>query len=117
MSERTHELDAAGNLLKESGGVAAKTFTYSGNHLQTMTVGALTSQYHYDSEGNLDCITAATGSPADCSPSNNAGRTGVSAFPRRCFDPRTRLSEPNPVPLPRPRLRSARSASHRCSDA
>ncbi len=44
-----------------------------------MTTGGVTAEYWYDTEGNLDCITTVTGSSSDCSPSNAAPTSGVSA--------------------------------------
>lgn len=47
-----------------------RTFRYTGNQLtEVSTASGVTGRYWYDDDGNLDCVTAAAGSQADCSPS------------------------------------------------
>ncbi|TME54491.1 MAG: RHS repeat protein [Chloroflexi bacterium] len=65
-----YDLDGAGNILTEYlNGTVSKTSTYLGNELQTTTQGGATSKYWYTPDANLDCVTTASGSQADCSPS------------------------------------------------
>ncbi|HST47873.1 DNRLRE domain-containing protein [Jatrophihabitans sp.] len=65
-----YTLDPAGNVVTEvQSDTGTTNYTYQGTQLDTATTGGVTSKSHYDSHGNLDCVTAATGSDADC---NNA---------------------------------------------
>ena len=47
-----------------------RNLRYTGNQLtQVSTSSGITGKYWYDDDANLDCITTAAGSQADCSPS------------------------------------------------
>jgi YD repeat-containing protein len=80
----TPSIVAAGNVTTEktysnasglSSGTLSKTKTsdYDGTQLTEVTQAGLTSSYHYDVVGNLDCVTTSAGSAADCSPSGSGG--------------------------------------------
>jgi YD repeat-containing protein len=71
-STTTYVLDPAGNVTTETKtGTPTRTFTYTGNQLQTVTASGVTQEYWYDPHGSLDCVTAVAGSDADCSPNDN----------------------------------------------
>ena len=65
-----YTLDPAGNIAKEiqagSSGTTTTTYTYRGPQLDTATDARGTTKSHYDTHGNLDCTTGATGTDADC---------------------------------------------------
>lgn len=68
-----YNLDPAGNILSDSTG---RSYTYDGNQMTTMTMAGQTQNYFYDPDGNLDCVTTAAGTKAECpsqpgSPSGN----------------------------------------------
>ncbi len=60
----------AGNITTQVDADGTRTRDYTGNQLTTQTVGSLTASYWYDALGNLDCVTGAGGTGADCSPSD-----------------------------------------------
>jgi RHS repeat-associated protein len=62
-----YTLDPAGNITNENNSrTGSRSYTYSSNQLQTMTAGGSTQNYFYDDEGNLDCVTTAAGTQANC---------------------------------------------------
>lgn len=61
-----YTLDPAGNVTTEVQGGATTNYTYRGTQLDTTTAGGVTTKSHYESRGNLDCITGAGGTDADC---------------------------------------------------
>ena len=67
-------LDPAGNITKETidgNSAGAKTFTYDGTQLKTVTQGSATSKYFYNPEGQLDCVTKASASACPTSGTND----------------------------------------------
>jgi RHS repeat-associated protein len=66
----TYDLDPAGNITKQvvdkAGSSTTTNFTYSGEHLKSVTTGGTTQLYFYDRLGRLDCITLEGGTAADC---------------------------------------------------
>jgi YD repeat-containing protein len=56
-----------------AGGTLAGTenSTYTGNQLTEQSVGGSVTEYHYDPNGNLDCITRADGSASTCPESDD----------------------------------------------
>jgi RHS repeat-associated protein len=66
----TYDLDPAGNITKQvvdkPGSSTTTNFTYSGEHLKSVTTGGTTQLYFYDRLGRLDCITLEGGTAADC---------------------------------------------------
>ncbi|HVE95052.1 MAG TPA: DNRLRE domain-containing protein [Acidimicrobiales bacterium] len=77
-----YALDTAGNITTETAtGQPTKTYTYAGEQLRTLTTGGSTANYFYDTDGNLDCVTTATGTQSDC-----ARATGGTVSPRLVAD-------------------------------
>ncbi|NES27985.1 DNRLRE domain-containing protein [Micromonospora terminaliae] len=62
----------AGNITTEVKNGTTTSKRYTGNQLTDITVGGAIGKYWYDDWGNLDCLTLAAGSQADCSPSELA---------------------------------------------
>ena len=58
--------------------------------LRTISAGGQSERYHYDSEGNLDCVTTGAGSQADC-PAPYGGAPAASLLRDYAFDYRDRL--------------------------
>jgi RHS repeat-associated protein len=63
----------AGNITTQSEGGVTTTRKYTANQLTEQTTNGATGKYWYDNLGNLDCVTTAAGSQADCSPSDGTG--------------------------------------------
>ena len=63
----------AGNVTTETKNGAATIRRYQANQLSEATTGGATSKFWYDPLGNLDCVTTAAGSPANCSPADGTG--------------------------------------------
>ena len=62
----------AGNVTTETKGGVTTTRRYRANQLIDATSGGVTAKYWYLPLGELDCITTAAGSQANCSPSDGA---------------------------------------------
>ncbi|WP_161557929.1 hypothetical protein [Micromonospora sicca] len=62
----------AGNVTTEVKNGTATSKRYTGDQLTDITVGGATGKYWYDDWGNLDCLTLAAGSKANCSPSDGS---------------------------------------------
>jgi RHS repeat-associated protein len=62
----SYTLDTAGNATTAVEPTGTKTMTYTGTQLTSLTVGTTTQKYWYDGNGNLDCVTTATGAQGDC---------------------------------------------------
>ena len=63
----TYTLDTAGNIQTEAqNGSTSKTYTYTGDQIRTITAGGTTSNYWYDPDGNLQCVTTSAGTQAHC---------------------------------------------------
>ena len=60
----------AGNITTQVENGVTTTRKYTAQQLTEQTSGGATGKYWYDALGNLDCVTTATGSQADCSPSD-----------------------------------------------
>ena len=60
----------AGSITTELKNGKATTRRYTSSQLTDLTVAGVTGKYWYDPLGNLDCVTLAAGSQADCSPSD-----------------------------------------------
>jgi RHS repeat-associated protein len=61
------DLDPAGNVTVEYlNGVERRSLAYVGNQLTSITAGSTVRKLHYDSEGDLDCITNGSGTATDC---------------------------------------------------
>jgi len=58
----------AGNVTTQISNGQTTTQRYTGGRLVDVTSGGVTSKYWYDEWGNLDCITTAAGSQANCNP-------------------------------------------------
>lgn len=72
-----YSLEEAGNILSETqtGRTGSSTsYSYSGNQLKTRTVAGVTGNCFYDPDGNLDCITLAAGTSADCALPSGASK-------------------------------------------
>ncbi|MDQ1743407.1 MAG: hypothetical protein QOE23_1746, partial [Pseudonocardiales bacterium] len=68
-----YTLDPAGNVLKDiESDTGTTTNTYKGIQLDTSTVGTTTTKSHYDTHGNLHCVTGASGTDADCNGTSSA---------------------------------------------
>ncbi|MDQ1740421.1 MAG: hypothetical protein QOE53_2073, partial [Pseudonocardiales bacterium] len=68
-----YTLDPAGNVVKDiQSDTGTTTYTYQGTQLDTTTSGGVTTKSHYDSHGNVNCITGATGTDADCNTTTGA---------------------------------------------
>ena len=64
----SYTLDPAGNITQEVTGGTTKTMTYTGNQIQTLSVGGSTAWYWHDpTDGNLDCVTTTSAKPTTCS--------------------------------------------------
>lgn len=66
-----YTLDSAGNVTRElvtGDGAKDVTYAYAGNQLTSATAGGSTQKYWYEPTGNLDCVTLATGTQANCVP-------------------------------------------------
>jgi RHS repeat-associated protein len=64
-----YTLDPSGNITRElvtGDGAKDVTYAYTGTQLTTVTTGGATQKYWYDPTGNLDCVTLASGSQANC---------------------------------------------------
>jgi RHS repeat-associated protein len=61
-----------GNVTTEVKNGTTTTRRYTANQLTQVTVGATTGKYWYDGAGNLDCLTLAAGTQANCSPSDDS---------------------------------------------
>jgi RHS repeat-associated protein len=60
----------AGNITTQVEGGVTTTRKYTAQQLTEQTTNGATGKYWYDSLGNLDCVTTAAGTQADCSPSD-----------------------------------------------
>jgi YD repeat-containing protein len=60
----------AGDLTTQVENGVTTTRKYTAQQLTEQTTGGATGKYWYDTLGNLDCVTTAAGSQADCSPSD-----------------------------------------------
>jgi RHS repeat-associated protein len=60
----------AGNITTQTKNGVTTTRKYQANQLTQATTSGVTVKYWYDPLGNLDCVTTATGSQANCSPSD-----------------------------------------------
>ncbi len=70
-------LDEAGNVHTETvDGTVARKYEYLGQQLRKLTEGGSTSNFFYDSDGNLDCTTTAAGTKEDCNPAAGASVSG-----------------------------------------
>jgi RHS repeat-associated protein len=67
----------AGNVTTENRYGTVTTRRYTGNRLTSATVGTTTTSFWYDPLGNLDCVTLAAGSQANCSPSGTTGSSNL----------------------------------------
>jgi RHS repeat-associated protein len=86
-----YALDPAGNVLTESlNGVEQRRFEYDGRQLTKLTAEAMVSNYFYDSEGNLDCITTGAGISDDCKTAEGAAISS-NLLARYVYDPLNRL--------------------------
>lgn len=82
-----YNLDPAGNILSDSTG---RAYTYDGNQLSTMTMAGQTQNYFYDPDGNLDCVTTAAGTKADCP--SQPGSPGGTVLQDYTYDYQQRLT-------------------------
>jgi RHS repeat-associated protein len=62
----------AGNVTTEVKNGVTTTKKYRSTQLTEITTGGVTGKYWYDDFGNVDCLTLAAGTQADCSPSDAA---------------------------------------------
>ncbi len=62
----------AGNLTSQIENGVTSTRTYTAQQLTQAITGGATGKYWYDPLGNLDCVTTAAGTQADCSPTDGA---------------------------------------------
>jgi RHS repeat-associated protein len=66
-TDTLYDLDDAGNVTQIQSPTFTRDMTYDGNRLDTVAQAPLpTKKYHYEPDGNLDCITTLSGSPSDC---------------------------------------------------
>jgi RHS repeat-associated protein len=63
----------AGNVTTETRNGVATTRRYRANQLTEATTAGTTVRYWYDPLGDLDCVTTAAGTAANCSPPDGAG--------------------------------------------
>ena len=70
----------AGNVTTEVKNGQTHTMRYTGVQLTEATAGGATAKYWYDPLGNLDRITTATGSQANCSPSTGSATAWIVAW-------------------------------------
>ena len=67
----------AGNVTTETKGGVTTTRKYQANQLKEQTTGSTTLKYWYDPLGNLDCVTQAAGSAANCSPQEGSASSNL----------------------------------------
>jgi RHS repeat-associated protein len=67
----------AGNVTTENRYGTVTTRKYTGARLTSATVGTTTTSFWYDPLGNVDCVTLAAGSQANCSPSGTSGSANL----------------------------------------
>jgi RHS repeat-associated protein len=95
--ELKHTLDPAGNVtrtLRSGEGAHDTTYAYAGNRLveRTRIKSGTTKvqEYWYDGVGNLDCVTRAAGSQADCNGSGSLPANVVADYTYDALDRLTR---------------------------
>jgi RHS repeat-associated protein len=72
-----YTLDPAGNITTQVASGVTTIYAYTADRLDTATVGGtLAAKYFYDNRGNLNCVTNANGSQADCPASASSPLNG-----------------------------------------
>jgi RHS repeat-associated protein len=66
-----------GNVTTETKNGQSTVRKYTGDQLTELSVGGVVGKYWYDQLGNLDCITLAAGTQANCSPSDGGASANL----------------------------------------
>lgn len=89
-----YDLDTVGNIKTESVGTTVRKFEYSGDRLlrELNADNIVQKRYWYDPYGNLDCVTNASGTEANCSPSDQTTTSSANLVVDYAHDSLNRLT-------------------------
>ena len=91
-----YTLDPAGNITRElvtGDGAKDVSHSYTGAQLTSVTAAGATQKFWYDPTGNVDCVTLASGSQADCAV-GSGGTSSAQVLADYGYDYLDRLSRP-----------------------